>query len=124
MLCFRPCKVVPVVAPRFLLVLLTQVFLVGFSSWLVRSPVSLSTSEDGEGDYIEVPSGDGFYSLLFVGTVFAVGFTMGVGSAVCFNPFSGGFVALATGRFGAGIAGHVFGRNFRDPLDIDVTQDW
>ena len=35
-----------------------------------------STSEDGEGDYIEVPPRDDFYSLLFVGTVFAVGCTL------------------------------------------------
>ena len=31
---------------------------------------------------------DDFYSFLIVGTVFAVGFSRGVGSVVCINPFS------------------------------------
>ena len=49
-----------------------------------------STSENGEGNYIEVPSCDDFYSLLFVGTVLAVGFTLGVGSVIWINWLQGG----------------------------------
>ena len=94
-LSFRPCMVVLAVSSTFSLALLTQVFLVGFSSWLVSSPSQpsvgtevLSTSEDGEGNYIEVPSCGDFFSLLSVGTKYPVGFTLGVGSVICINPFS------------------------------------
>ena len=96
-LSFQPCKVVPVVSSTLSLALPTQVFLVGFSSWLVSSPSQSSvgtelpsTSEDVEGDHIAVLSCDVFYSLLFVGNVFAIGFTLGVGCVVCINPFSEG----------------------------------
>ena len=30
-------------------------------------------------------------------------------------------MGLVSGRVGTGIAGYAIGRNFRDPLDIDVT---
>ena len=62
----RPCTVVPAVTSTFALALLTQVLLVGLSSWLVSS-----TSQ-------------------FVGTMFAVGFALGVGRVIGFNPCSGG----------------------------------
>ena len=59
-------------------------FLVEFSSWLVSShsqpsvgTEQHSTSEDGEGDHIEVLSCDDFHSLLFVGTVFPNRFHVG-----------------------------------------------
>ena len=64
---------------------------------------------------------DDSHSLLLVGTVFAVGFTLGVGAVICFNPFSGGFEGLASGRFGTGIAGHAIGRYLRGSLENDVT---
>ena len=74
----------PTVSPTFSSALLTQVFLVCFSSWLVSSPSQasvrtglFSSSEDGEGDFIEVPSCENSYSLLLVCIVFAVGFTLG-----------------------------------------------
>ena len=44
-----------------------------------------------------------------------------VSSVICFNPFSGMLVGLASRRVGAGIAGYATGRNFRHPVDIDVT---
>ena len=40
-----------------------------------------------ESEYIEVPSCDVLFSLILVGAVFAVGFTMGVGSVISLNPF-------------------------------------
>ena len=61
------------------------------------------------------------FRLLLVGAVFAVGFTLGVGSVICFNPFSEGFAGLASGRLGTGTAGYAIGRNLWDPLDVDVT---
>ena len=81
----------------------------------------LSPSEDGEGGFIEVPTCDESYSLFLAETVFAVGFPLGVGSVICFNPFSAGFVGLASGRIGTGIAGYAAGRSCRDPWDIDVS---
>ena len=63
--------------------------------WRVRplSPVSGTTSK-----YLRVTVSS--VSCLG-GTVFAVGFTLGVGSAVCINPFSDVLVGLASGRFGS-----------------------
>ena len=81
----------------------------------------LSASEDGEGDYIEVPSCDDSVSILLVGAVFAVGFTWGVDSVTRSNPFSGGFVGWASGRLGTGIAGYAVGRNIQDPSGIGLT---
>ena len=96
--------------------------------WLVCSPSQPSvgteipsTSEDGEGDNIELPSCDDGYSLLFVATVFAVAHTFGVGGVICSNPFKEGLVNLASGRFRTEIAGYAIGRNIRDPLHLDVT---
>ena len=80
-----------------------------------------STPEDGEGDCVEVLSCDDFYGPLFVGTVSAVGFTLGVSSVVCSKHFSEGLVGLVSGRLASGSALYAIGRNFRDPLDIDVT---
>ena len=68
-----------------------------------------TASEDEEGDFIEVLSCDDSCSLMLVCIVFAVGFTLGVGSVICFNPFSGGFVGLASGRFGTRSAGYTIG---------------
>ena len=88
---------------------------------LVVCFVSLLSASEDEGDYIEVPSCDDSVSILLVGAVFAVGFTLGVDSVTCSKPFSGGFVGWASGRFGTGIAGYAVGWNIRDPLGIGLT---
>ena len=55
-----------------------------------------------------------------MGTVFAVGFSFGVGCVFCTSPFSEGLLGLVSGRFG--ILGYAaIERMFREPLDIDAT---
>ena len=85
----------------------------GFSSWLVSSR---SLSRESELNYYlrprtrKVTTSKYFLVTIstvscFVDIVFAVGFTLGVGSVVCINPFSEWLVGLASGRCGTGLAG-------------------
>ena len=97
---FRPCMVVPVVSPTLSLALFTQVFLVRFSSPSQPSVGTELNSASEEGKVIEVSSCDGF-NRLFLGAVFAVGFTLGVGCAVYVNPglWSGSGPELRDSRY-------------------------
>ena len=55
----------------------------------------------GRARWLHRPSCDESYSFFLVGTVFA----LGVGSVICFNPFSGGFVGWPQGGSGPDLRG-------------------
>ena len=101
---FRPCMEVPCVSPALSSVLLTQVLRPRTGKVTTSKCLRVTVS-----------------TVFFVGTAFAVGFTLGVASVVCINPFSEGLVGLASGRVGNGLAGYAIERIIRYPLNIDVT---